>query len=320
MNDALDWENAGLTWKRHAEQVLEQSWPSACLYVVATPIGNLADMSLRAWQALRGCDAVAAEDTRTTRALLDAWGIRTPLLAAHRHNEQQAADTIIRRLAEGQRVALVSDAGAPAVSDPGARIVRCVQAAGYRVVPLPGPSAVIAALMASGATSDDAPGFAFAGFPPNKPVARRKWLAQWLAWPVPVVLFEAPHRLGAMLDDLVQVAGGDRVVTLARELTKRFEEIGTLPIAAMQEWLGADAHRGQGEFVLVIHAPPRGGVVDDALSAEHGRLMAALLAELSVRDAVRIGARATGLPRDRLYAWALAHQRDGGGSDPESRA
>jgi 16S rRNA (cytidine1402-2'-O)-methyltransferase len=320
MTDGLDWENAGLTWKRHAEQVVEQDWPSACLYVVATPIGNLADMSLRAWQALRGCDVVAAEDTRTTRALLDAWGIRTPLLAAHRHNEQQAADTIVQRLADGQRVALVSDAGAPAVSDPGARIVRCVQAAGYRVVPLPGPSAVIAALMASGATSDDAPGFAFAGFPPNKPAARRKWLAQWLAWPVPVVFFEAPHRLGATLDDLARVAGCDRMLTLAREMTKRFEEISTLPVGAMREWLGADAHRGQGEFVLVMHSAPPLDRVDDALSAEHERLVAALLAELSVRDAVRIGARATGLPRDRLYAWALAHQRGEDVPDPGARA
>lgn len=310
MNDALDWENAGLTWKRHAEQVMEQSWPSACLYVVATPIGNLADMSLRAWQALRGCDAVAAEDTRTTRTLLDAWGIRTPLLAAHRHNEQQAADAIVQRLAEGQRVALVSDAGAPAVSDPGARIVRCVRAAGYRVVPLPGPSAVVAALMASGATSDDAPGFAFAGFLPSKPAARRKWLAQWLAWPVPVVFFETPHRLGAALDDLVQVGGPDRLLTLARELTKRFEEICTLPVAEVRDWLGADAHRGQGEFVLVMHAPPPRNALDEALSAEQERLMTALLAELSVRDAVRIGVRATGLPRDQLYDWALARNRD----------
>ncbi|CAM5213445.1 Ribosomal RNA small subunit methyltransferase I OS=Castellaniella defragrans OX=75697 GN=rsmI PE=3 SV=1 [Castellaniella defragrans] len=310
MNDLYDWGNAGLTWKRHSEQAALQSWPQGCLYVVATPIGNLADLSLRAWHALRRCDAIAAEDTRTTRALLDAWGIQTPLLAAHRHNEQQAAEVIVQRLSEGQRVALVSDAGAPAVSDPGARVVRCVQAAGYRVVPLPGPSAVITALMASGATSDEAPGFAFAGFAPSKAGARRKWLAQWLAGPVPVVLFEAPHRLPAMLEDLVRVAGGERRLTLARELTKRFEEICTLPVSEMRPWLQADEHRGQGEFVLVVHAPTAPDDADDALSAEHVRLMRALLAELSVRDAVRVGVQATGVSRDVLYAWALA-QREG---------
>jgi 16S rRNA (cytidine1402-2'-O)-methyltransferase len=312
MNDTSDWGNAGLTWKRHGEQVAAQLWPAGCLYVVATPIGNLADMSLRAWQALRQCDVIAAEDTRTTRALLDAWGIATPLLAAHRHNEQQAAEAIVQRLSEGQRVALVSDAGARAVSDPGARVVRSVQAAGHRVVPLPGPSAVIAALMASGATSDEEPGFAFAGFAPTKPGARRKWLAHWLAGPVPVVLFEAPHRLRAMLADLVQVAGDERRLTLARELTKRFEEIRTLPAAEMLPWLLADPHREQGEFVLVVHAPARReDIAGEALSADQARLMEALLAELSVRDAVRVGVRATGLSRDVLYAWALA-RRDSG--------
>ncbi|HEX7387043.1 MAG TPA: 16S rRNA (cytidine(1402)-2'-O)-methyltransferase [Castellaniella sp.] len=315
MNDASDWENTGLTWKRHSEQVAQQFWPQGSLYVIATPIGNLADMSLRAWQALRQCDAVAAEDTRTTRALLDAWGIQTPLLAAHRHNEQQAAEAIVERLAQGQRVALVSDAGAPAVSDPGARVVRCVQAAGYRVVPLPGPSAVIAALMASGATSDEAPGFAFAGFAPSKAGARRKWLTQWLAGPVPVVLFEAPHRLQATLADLAEIAGAGRQLTLARELTKRFEEICTLPASEMLPWLQADAHRGQGEFVLVVHALAPREDDSEELSAEHVRLMQALLAELSVRDAVRIGVQATGLPRAVLYAWALARQPDAQAQD-----
>ena len=309
MDESSDWDHIGPTWKRHSEQAAGQHWPQGCLYVVATPIGNLADLSLRAWQALRLCDAVAAEDTRTTRALLDAWGIQTPLLAAHRHNEQQAADAIVQRLAEGQRVALVSDAGAPAVSDPGARVVRCVQAAGYRVVPLPGPSAVITALMASGATSDEAPGFAFAGFAPSKAGARRKWLEQWLAGSVPVVMFEAPHRLAATLSDLAVMAGPGRRLTLARELTKRFEEICTLPAAEMPQWLQEDAHRGQGEFVLVVHAPALRSDAGESLSAEHLRLMRALVAELSVRDAVRIGAQATGLPRDGLYAWALAQQK-----------
>lgn len=313
MNQTIDWEKAAPTWQRHHEQVARQFWPPATLYVVATPIGNLADLSLRAWHALQYCDVIAAEDTRTTRALLDAWGIATPTLAAHRHNERQAAEAITARLAAGERVALVSDAGAPAVSDPGGRIVRSVQAAGFGVMPLPGPSAVVAALMASGATSDEAPGFAFAGFLPSRPAARRKWLEQWLGWPVPVVMFETPHRLRAALEDLMAAAGPERVVTLARELTKRFEEIRTLPLGELVAWLQAGAHRDQGEFVLVVHAPAaQADGTADALSPEHARLMQALLAELSLRDAVRIAALATGLPRDRLYAWALQRRADGG--------
>lgn len=312
MTDSADWEKAGPTWKRHVGLAAGQSWPPGCLYVVATPIGNLEDLSLRAWEALRRCDAIAAEDTRTTRALLDAWGIDTPLLAAHRHNEREAAEAVIRRLEQGERIALVSDAGAPAVSDPGARVVRAVQEAGYRVVPLPGPSAVIAALMASGATSDEEPGFAFAGFMPSKAQARRKWLAQWLAWPVPVVMFETPHRLRAALRDLADVAGPDRQLTVARELSKRFEEIRTLPAGDALGWLDGDAHREQGEFVLVVHAGAREEAPDEDLSPGQCRIMEALLEELSVRDAARIGARATGLARDRLYAWALARGRDAG--------
>lgn len=310
MTDSADWEQIGPTWKRHAEGVAGQSWPAGALYVVATPIGNLGDLSLRAWEALRRCDAIAAEDTRTTRALLDAWGIDTPLLAAHRHNEREAAEAVIRRLAQGERIALVSDAGAPAVSDPGARVVREVQAAGHRVVPLPGPSAVIAALMASGATRDEEPGFAFAGFMPSKAQARRKWLDRWLAWPVPVVMFETPHRLRAALQDLSAAAGPDRRVTVARELSKRFEEIRTLPAGEALAWLDEDAHRGQGEFVLVVHADEREEAPDEDLSPEQRRIMGALLEDLSVRDAARIGARATGLARDRLYAWALARGRE----------
>ncbi|MFT0532703.1 16S rRNA (cytidine(1402)-2'-O)-methyltransferase [Castellaniella hirudinis] len=297
-------DDSALTWKRHADLVAGQHWPEASLYVVATPIGNLGDLSLRAWEALRRCAAIAAEDTRTTRLLLDAWGISTPLLAAHRHNEQQAADLIVQRLAAGERIALVSDAGAPAVSDPGARIVRQVRAAGYRVVPLPGPSAVVAALMASGATRDDEPGFVFAGFLPAKTQARRKWLSRWLDWPIPVVLFETPHRLRAALADLLDLAGPGRTLTLARELSKRFEEIHTLPLGEVAGWLAQDAHRTQGEFVLILHAAPAAEAAD-TLSADQVRVMRALLAELSVRDAARIGAAATGVPRDRLYQWAL---------------
>uniref|UniRef100_UPI0033408F34 16S rRNA (cytidine(1402)-2'-O)-methyltransferase n=1 Tax=Castellaniella defragrans TaxID=75697 RepID=UPI0033408F34 len=306
MTDEGEFEGLQETWKRLAERMAGQSWPESCLYVVATPIGNLGDLGLRAWQALLRCDAIAAEDTRSSRALLDAWGVRTPLMAAHRHNENQAAEAIVQRLARGERVALISDAGAPAVSDPGARIVRRVREAGYRVTPIPGPSAVIAALMASGATTDEAPGYAFAGFVPAKAVARRKWLQTWAQLDVPVVMFESPHRLRDSVGDLVAVCGADRRLTFARELSKRFEQIHTLPLGEALGWLAQDPHHAQGEFVLILH--PAQAPAEDreaALAPEHVRLMEALLEDLSVRDAARIGARVTGLARETLYAWAL---------------
>ena len=291
------------SWKRHAERVEGQDWPTATLYVVATPIGNLADVSLRGLYALALCDVIAAEDTRSSRQLLDAWGIQTPLVAAHRHNEAEAGDDIIERLAQGQRVALISDAGAPGVSDPGARIVRTCQQAGYRVVPIPGASAVISALMASGATSDENPAFVFAGFMPSKSVARRKWLQQWCSVPAPVVMFESPHRVRAALSDALEVCGADRRVTIARELTKRFEQVVTQPLSAVQAWFDADIHREQGEFVLIVHAPPEraSDAPDDATLA----LLDALLETVSVRDAARVAAKVSGLPKNVLYKLAL---------------
>jgi 16S rRNA (cytidine1402-2'-O)-methyltransferase len=295
---------AGDGWRRVAARVAAQHWPKATLYVVATPIGNLGDLTLRASHALSRVDIIAAEDTRASRALLDAWGIATPLMPAHRHNEAAAAQAICERLAQGQRVALISDAGAPAVSDPGARIVRAVHAAGYAVVPLPGPSAVIAALMGSGVTSDENPAFAFAGFPPAKTTARQRWLRPWCALPAPVLMFEAPHRVAATLRDLLELCGPERLCTIARELTKRFEEIATMPLAAAADWLAAQAHRQQGEFVLIVHAQqaaPR----DDGVDGDTDTLLDALLETVSVRDAARVAARVTGLPRDVLYARAL---------------
>lgn len=308
MNEKGSGEEVLLTWKRHMQQLAGQSWPDSALYVLATPIGNLADLSLRAHYVLRCCDVIAAEDTRTTRKLLDAWGIDTALLAAHRHNEQQVAESIVQRLAAGGRVALVSDAGTPAVSDPGARIVRHVQAAGYRVIPIPGPSAVLAALMASGAGSDAEPGFAFAGFMPSRAQARREWLQQWLSLQLPVVIFETPHRLRSALGDLLSISGPERVLTIARELSKRFEEISTMAMAEALPWLDAGPHREQGEFVLVVHAPAKGSAGPDRLDDDQQMVMRALLQTHSVRDSARIGARTMGLPRDFLYSWALTEK------------
>lgn len=296
-------------WRRVAERVDGQHWPEGALYVVATPIGNLGDLGLRAWQALVRADVIAAEDTRASRVLMDAWGVGTPLMAAHRHNEAAAAQDVVARLARGERVALVSDAGAPAVSDPGARIVRAAREAGHKVVPVPGPSAVITALMGSGVTSDENPAFAFAGFAPAKQAARQRWLRLWCALPAPVVIYESPHRLSATLSDLLEVAGPERQLTLARELTKRFEEIATVTLAEAADWLAADAHRGQGEFVLIVHeAPATPDSGDEGIAPETLALLDALLETVSVRDAARVAAKVSGLPRDQLYAAALARK------------
>lgn len=308
MNENVASPAGGEAWRRVADRVAAQQWPPGTLYVVATPIGNLGDLGLRAWQALSRADVIAAEDTRESRTLMDAWGISTPLMAAHRHNEAAAAQAICERLAQGQRVALVSDAGAPAVSDPGARIVRAVRQAGHAVVPVPGPSAVIAALMGSGVTSDENPAYVFAGFPPAKSAARQRWLAQWCALPAPVVMFESPHRLAATLADMRETLGAAREVTVARELTKRFEEIATLPLDQAEAWLQAQPHRGQGEFVLIAHAPPAADVAETGVDAGTDALLDALLESVSVRDAARIAARVSGLPRDVLYARALARK------------
>lgn len=298
------------SWKRLTERVEAQDWPTGALYVVATPIGNLADLSLRALHTLALCNVIAAEDTRSSRQLLDAWGVSTPLMAAHRHNEAQAGQAIIERLSAGQRVALISDAGAPGVSDPGARIVRACQQAGYRVVPIPGASAVITALMASGATSDENPAFIFAGFMPSKAMARVKWLQQWCALPAPVVMFESPHRVRAALADVLGVCGPGRQVTIARELTKRFEQVVTMLLSDVHEWFAAGSHHEQGEFVLIVHAAAlreTEGVDADTLA-----LLDALLETVSVRDAAKVVARVRGLPRDTVYKLALERQRADG--------
>ena len=299
-------EQALQTWQRLQERIQSQSWPQHTLYVVATPIGNLGDFSLRAWQTLLQCDVIAAEDTRSTRPLLEAWGIQTPLMAAHRHNEAQAAEQIVARLEQGERVALVSDAGAPAVSDPGGRIVRAVRAAGYKVVAVPGASAVITALMASGVTTDENPAFIFAGFSPHKSMARKKWLKQWADCAAPVVMFESPHRIQAAIKDMAD-SYPSREVTFARELTKRFEQVHTCLLTEALAWLKSDSHHEQGEFVLILHAEPQQEQSVE-LDADTQKWLHALLTEVSARDAVKIAVKATGLPRDQIYEWVLAHK------------
>lgn len=290
-------------WNKVLADLELQSWPEACLYVVATPIGNLADISPRAIFALNHADIIAAEDTRSSRVLLNAWGINTPLMPAHRHNEAQAAQEIVALLNEGKKVALVSDAGAPAVSDPGGRIVREVKKQGLAVKVIPGASAVIAALMGSGVTSDENPAFAFAGFVPQKTVARQQWLRKWSALDAPVVMFESPHRIQAFCKDLLLVCGPDRQLTIARELTKRFEQIITLPVSELENWFAEDEHHRLGEFVLILEEAPKAN--ENELQMQADALLKILLETVSVKDSARVAARVTGLARDALYSRAL---------------
>lgn len=266
--------------------------------MVATPIGHLADIGLRALGVLREVDLIAAEDTRHSQRLLDAHGITTRLFALHEHNEQSAATRLIELLSEGRHIALISDAGTPGISDPGARAVARVLAAGHPVVPVPGACAAVAALSASGMGEG---GFRFVGFLPPKSAARRATLETLAPSPVPLVLYESPHRIAECLADLAAVLGDGRELVVARELTKRHEQIVRLPLSEAPAWLAADSDRARGEFVLVVSgAPPREG-----LSPEAERVLALLLAELPLRSAVQLAAEITGVPRKLLYARAL---------------
>ncbi len=283
-----------------------QSHPPGALYVVATPIGNLADMTLRAIHVLGLVDAIACEDTRHSAPLLRQLGIEgKPLLAVHEHNEREAAAGVMLRLARGERVACISDAGTPAISDPGAALVAAVAAGGYRVVPIPGASSAAAALSVAG----DAIGgpFTFAGFLPTKAGERAVLLKQLAAQPNTQVLFEAPHRIAALAAALGEACGA-RPVTLCRELTKQFETVATLPANALAAWLAADANRSRGEFVLVLHA--QASVVADG-NAAHDHTLRTLLAELPLKQAVALAAELTGAPRNALYERALALKNAG---------
>ncbi len=271
--------------------------------MVATPIGNLADITLRAVAVLGLVDAVACEDTRTTGALLRHLGLDKPLIALHQHNEASAARGVLDRLAQGQRVAYASDAGTPAVSDPGALLVAAVAAAGHRVLPIPGASSVVAALSSAGDAL--AQGFAFIGFAPAKGAERRAWLQAACLAPGCQVLFEAPHRITALADALAEAAP-QRRITLCRELTKQFETITSLAAATLPAWLAADANRQRGEFVLVLHALPAVVADSQALPAEAERMLGPLLRDLPLKQAVALAAELSGAPRNALYQRALA--------------
>lgn len=274
-----------------------QDYPVGALYVVATPIGNLADIGLRALHVLDRADAIACEDTRHTQQLLRAYGIDgKPLIALHEHNELEAAQTVLTRLQAGERVAYVSDAGTPAISDPGARLAAASAAAGRRVVPLPGASSVVTALSVAGLSGDGH--FVFAGFLPAKSGERAHAVQALAAEPRAIVLLEAPHRIGALADALAAL--GERCITVGRELTKQFEQITTLPCADLPAWLAADVQRQRGEFALVLH--PFEAASDPG---DDDRVLRLLLADLPLKTAVKLAAEITGAARNTLYERAL---------------
>jgi len=270
------------------------------LYVVATPIGNLGDITLRALDTLKYVDRVAAEDTRVSGQLLAHFNISKPMVSIREHNEREAANKVIAWIAAGEAVAYVSDAGTPAVSDPGARLVTAVRAAGLVVVPIPGASAVTTALSAAGVESGT---WLFHGFLPPKAGARRAQLQTLAALPSALVFYEAPHRIEETLTDMATVLDGARAVTLARELTKRFETIVTLPLRDAPAWLAADPNNVRGEFVVIVHPPAAAAAVVDA---EAMRVLDVLLAELPPTLAARLTSKITGRSKADLYKMTLA--------------
>ena len=285
-----------------------QHYPEATLYVVATPIGNLADISLRALYVLQLVNAIACEDKRHTQPLLRQYGIDKPLLAVHQHNEAEAAGLVVERLQRGERVAYVSDAGTPAVSDPGARLVAAVRAAGLKVMPLPGASSVTTVLSAAGVTraegsAESGTSFVFAGFLPTKAGERDQAIALLQADSRATVILEAPHRIEALARALGVLQG--RLITVGRELTKQFEEIATMPAQDFSAWLAAGPQRTRGEFALVLHASAPHDGPDDSQ-----RVLQLLLAQLPLKTAVKLTADITGASRNELYDSALKLRKE----------
>lgn len=281
------------------QEVAQQAYPLSTLYVVATPIGNVGDITLRAVNVLAMADAVACEDTRNTAHLLTRYGLSKDLIAAHEHNEREVADKLIARLQAGQRIALVSDAGTPAVSDPGARIVDAVRAAGLRVMPLPGASAAVSALSASGLVNDR---FYFAGFLPTKGKQREAALQDLLGVRATLVFYEAPHRIVDAVDALATVFGPTRQIVFARELTKLFEELHRCSLGEASAWVAADANREKGEYVILVEGAATDANNDDA---EAERILGILLAELPLKQAAALAAQITGRKKNALYDRAL---------------
>lgn len=275
------------------------------LYVVATPIGNLEDISARALRVLGEVQLIAAEDTRHSKRLLQHFGIGTPLVACHDHNEREEGSRLVARLLAGEHLALVSDAGTPLISDPGFHLVRAARRAGVKVVPVPGPSAVITALSAAGLPSDR---FSFEGFLPAKTAGRQQRLQALVQDPRTLIFYEAPHRLLDCLADMRKVFGDARTAVLGRELTKTFETLHDAPLGALHDWVAADSNQQRGECVLLIEGwqEPEG---EEALSAEVLRVLDLLLAEMPLKRAAALAAEITGVRKNLLYQAALERQK-----------
>lgn len=277
-----------------------QGAAAGILYVVATPIGNLADMVPRAIETLQTVAIIAAEDTRHSARLLAHFDIKTPSVAYHDHSDEHRTAQLLVRLQSGDSVALISDAGTPLVSDPGYRLVRSAREAGIQVVPIPGACAMVAALSAAGLPSDR---FAFEGFLSAKEVARRAQLQALENDPRTLVFYEAPHRILETLQDMLAIFGAEREVVVAREITKTFETIKGGNLADISAWVAADSNQQRGEIVLLVRGSNR--VDDGEISLEQERIMRILLEDLPVKQAAVIGAKLTGLKKNFLYQWAL---------------
>ncbi|TVQ69322.1 MAG: 16S rRNA (cytidine(1402)-2'-O)-methyltransferase [Chromatiaceae bacterium] len=289
------------------------SWPrcsvsieGGVLHVVATPIGNLGDLSPRAVQVLAGVDLIAAEDTRHTAGLLTHYGVQTPRVSLHEHNEDRQVPALIQRLRQGESLALVSDAGTPLISDPGFRLVAAARAAGIRVVPIPGPAALIAALSVSGLPSDR---FWFEGFLPARAQARRHRLEALVAVSGTLIFYESSHRIQASLEDMAHTLGGERQAVVARELTKTFEQIQGGSLEDLCAWVSSDPNHARGEFVVLVSGAP--DAPRDALAAESIRVLELCLAQMPVKQAAKLASQITGAPKNDLYQQALALKGQG---------
>ncbi len=277
------------------------------LYIVATPLGNLGDITQRALAVLAGVDCIAAEDTRHSGKLLRHFAINARCIALHEHNERQAAQTLMQWLREGKSLALISDAGTPLISDPGFYLVREVRNAGFKVVPIPGPSALIAALSVAGLPSDR---FVFEGFLPAKPPARRHALEGLRHETRTLIFYESPHRILSTLEDMAEIFGALRQAVVVRELTKTFETVRSASLGELLEWMQADEHQRKGEFVVLVHgAEPRARGEESAV--DPGQVLRILLEELPVKQAAALAAKICGLKKNEMYERALAIKDEG---------
>ena len=291
-------------WQKILDKAAAQIEPQT-LYVVATPIGNLADITLRALAVLQRADLVCAEDTRVSQQLLSAYGIRAKLVSVREHNERQMTDTITAALAAGQVVAQISDAGTPAVCDPGSRLAAGVRAAGFNVVPVAGASAVMAALSVAGVTQSD---FYFAGFLPPKAGERAQWFERWREVPYAVAMFETPHRIEAALAQMAEILP-NRHLVLAREISKTFETFISGSVADVLAAVRADANQTRGEMVLVLHPPETAAANELNNQARH--IMSLLATELPPKKAAALAAEISGANKKALYEWAVAQKQEG---------